>query len=134
MKNGVASKNKNMYLKINMFILTVFINQTSPLCHSGQCCHYTETIPLIYRANQWDGFYTMPKLDWNKLSFLNVRHRFLHIYFLLSWKSLLPFPSPFILHKNITPRTLLRILIKLYKLNTYSDFLKENNLNLKGYY
>ena len=31
MKNGVASENKNMYLKINIFILTVFINQTSTL-------------------------------------------------------------------------------------------------------
>ena len=28
MKNGVASESKNMYLKINIFILTVFINQT----------------------------------------------------------------------------------------------------------
>ena len=28
MKNGVASENKKMYLKINIFILTVFINQT----------------------------------------------------------------------------------------------------------
>ena len=31
MKNGVASENKNMYLKTNIFILTVFINQTSTL-------------------------------------------------------------------------------------------------------
>ena len=31
MKSGVASENKNMYLKINIFILTVFINQTSTL-------------------------------------------------------------------------------------------------------
>ena len=27
MKNGVASENKNMHLKINIFILAVFINQ-----------------------------------------------------------------------------------------------------------
>ena len=31
MKNGVASENKNMYQQINIFILTVFINQTSTL-------------------------------------------------------------------------------------------------------
>ena len=31
MKNGVASENKNVYLKINVFILTVCINQTSTL-------------------------------------------------------------------------------------------------------
>ena len=31
MKNGVAPENKNMYLNINIFILSVFINQTSTL-------------------------------------------------------------------------------------------------------
>ena len=31
MKNGIAFEYKNMYLKINIFILTVFINQTSTL-------------------------------------------------------------------------------------------------------
>ena len=31
MKNGLASESKNMYLKVNIFILTVFINQTSTL-------------------------------------------------------------------------------------------------------
>ena len=61
-------KNKNIYLKINIFILTFSLSR-HPLGYSDQCCHYTETSPLIYRANQWDGFYTMAKLDWNKLSF-----------------------------------------------------------------
>ena len=51
MKNGVAYKNQNVYLKINTLI-------KRPLCHLGQCCHYIETSPLIYGANQWDGFYT----------------------------------------------------------------------------
>ena len=31
MKNGVASENKNIYRKINIFILTVFINQSTDL-------------------------------------------------------------------------------------------------------
>ena len=31
MKNGVASENNNMYLKIKIYILTVFIDQTSTL-------------------------------------------------------------------------------------------------------
>ena len=61
-------KNKNVYLKINIFILT-FSLTTHSLGYSDQCWHYTETSPLIYRANQWGGFYTMAKLDWNKLSF-----------------------------------------------------------------
>ena len=70
MKNGVASKNKNMCLKINIFILTVFINQ--------------ECKVKIYQ--------TIPT-------------------------------------KNIVIENTNEI-----KLNTYSDFLKENNLNLKDYY
>ena len=31
MKNGVASENKNMCLKINVFILTIYIDQASTL-------------------------------------------------------------------------------------------------------
>ena len=46
MKNGVASENKNMHLKINIFISTVFINQASTWLNSGQCWHYTETSPM----------------------------------------------------------------------------------------
>ena len=59
MKNGVASENKNMYLKINIFILTVFINQTSTL-------PFRPVLPLLRNQStdlQWDGFYTMAKLD-----------------------------------------------------------------------
>ena len=70
MKNGVASKNKNMCLKINIFILTVFINQ--------------ECKVKIYQT---------------------------------------------IATNNIVIENTNQI-----KLNTYPDFLKENNLNLKGYY
>ena len=61
-------KNKNIYLKINIFILTFSLTRHR-LGYSDQCCHYSVTCPLIYRENQWDGFYTMAKLDWNKLSF-----------------------------------------------------------------
>ena len=31
MKDGNASENKNIYLKVNIFMLTVLINQTSTL-------------------------------------------------------------------------------------------------------
>ena len=62
MKNGVASENKNVYLNINIFILTIALTRHQ-LCHSGQCCHYIETSPLIDRATQWDGFYTIATLD-----------------------------------------------------------------------
>ena len=31
MKNGVASENKNVYLNINIFILTIYIDQASTL-------------------------------------------------------------------------------------------------------
>ena len=61
-------KNKKIYLKINIFIFTFSLTRY-PLGYSEQCCHYAVTSPLIYRTNQWDGFYTMAKLDWNKLSF-----------------------------------------------------------------
>ena len=44
MKNGVAYKNQNVYLKINIYL-------KQALCYLGQCCHYIETSPLIYRAN-----------------------------------------------------------------------------------
>ena len=61
MKNEVAYKSQNLYLKIN-----IYLNQTST-CDLGQCCHYIETSPLIYGAYQWDGFYTMATLDLNKV-------------------------------------------------------------------
>ena len=64
MKNGVASENKKMYLKINIFILTVFINQTSIwLFRRVLPLYRNKSTALIYRANQQDGFYTMSKLD-----------------------------------------------------------------------
>ena len=61
-------KNKSIYLKINIFIFTFSLTRYS-LGYSEQCCHYAVTSRLIYRTNQWDGFSTMAKLDWNKLSF-----------------------------------------------------------------
>ena len=51
MKNGVAYKNQNVYLKINIYTLT-----KHPPCNLGPCCHYKETSPLIYGANGCDGF------------------------------------------------------------------------------
>ena len=57
MKNRVAYKNQNEYLKIK-FTLT-----KHPLCDLGQCCHYIETSLLIYGVNRWDGFYTMATLE-----------------------------------------------------------------------
>ena len=80
-------KNKNIYLKINIFILTFSLTR-HPLGYSDQCCHYTETSPLIYRANQWDGVCKMAKLGWNKLN--NVKHHLFFIYFLLSWRKSSP--------------------------------------------
>ena len=77
MKNGVAFKNQNLYLLI--FTLT-----KHPLCDLGQCCHYIETSPLIYGANQWDGFYIMATLDWNKLILTTT---FSIYYFFLSWRN-----------------------------------------------
>ena len=56
MKNGVTFKNQNVYPLI--FTLT-----KHPLCDLGQCCHFIETSPMIYGANQWDGFYIVAKLD-----------------------------------------------------------------------
>ena len=56
MKNGVAYKNQNLYLKIN-----IYLNQ-DPLCNLGQCCQYVEVSQLIYGANQWGGFYLMVTL------------------------------------------------------------------------
>ena len=65
-------KNKNICLKINIFILTFSLTRHR-LGYSDQCCHYSVTCPLIYRENQRDGFNgkskSMAKLDWNKLSF-----------------------------------------------------------------
>ena len=50
MKDGNASENKNVCLKVNIFMLTVLVNQTSTLPFMP-VCHYTETIALIYKAN-----------------------------------------------------------------------------------
>ena len=60
MKNGVAYKNQNMYLKIK-----IYLNQASTLPFRPVLP--LETIPLIHGSNQWDGFYTMATLDWNEL-------------------------------------------------------------------
>ena len=85
MKKGVAYKNKNVYLKINIYLTK------HPLCHSGSCCHYIETSPLIYKADQRDSFYTIATLDWNKLVLSTT---FSIYYFFLSWINSSPrFPS-----------------------------------------
>ena len=56
MKNGVAYKNQNMYLKIN-----IYLNQASTLPFRSVLP--LEVIPLIHESNQWDGFYKMATLD-----------------------------------------------------------------------
>ena len=62
MKNGVDFENKNMYLKINIFILTVFINQTSTLPFRSVLPLYrNQSIDL--QSESMDDFYTMTKLD-----------------------------------------------------------------------
>ena len=46
MKNGVVSENKNVYLNINIFILTIYIDQVSNLL-------FTPVLPL-YRNQSTD--------------------------------------------------------------------------------
>ena len=77
MKNGVASERKNMYLKINIFILTVFIKQTSTL-------PFRSVLPL-YRNQSTDlQSKSRGRFLYNgKTSFFNVEHHLFHIYFLL---------------------------------------------------
>ena len=80
MKNGVASENKNMYLKINIFILTVFINQTSTLL-------FRPVLPL-YRNQSTDlQSKSMRRFLYNgKTSFFLMLNTTFHE------ESLLPFP------------------------------------------
>ena len=138
MKNGVAYKNQNVYLKIN-----IYLNRATkhPLCDLDQCCHYIETSPLVYGANQWDGSYTMLTLDWKKLILTTTLSIY---YFFLSWINPLS-PSVnltrHIFHKSIKSKMQTEILAKnshkqFYvllntnqtKLYTYPDLLKENAL------
>ena len=78
-----------------------------PLCNLGQCCHYIETGPLIYGANQWDGFYIMATLDWNKLILTTT---FSIYHFFHSWRNSL---SP-----NVQPNQtyFLRLVVLVYPL------------------
>ena len=46
MKNGVVSENKNVYLNINIFILTIYIDQVSTFL-------FTPVLPL-YRNQSTD--------------------------------------------------------------------------------
>ena len=142
MINEVGSESKNIYLKINIFILTAFINQTLTLPFR----------PLNYKANQWYGFYTLAKLDWNKLSFFLILNTTFSLYiFSFREESLLPFPWVSSLtiyfsqkhnNKNANwkfPKQIARnntafVNTNQIKLKNYSDFLKENNLNLKVCY
>ena len=57
MKNGAVYKNQNVYLKIN-----TYLNQASNL-QFRPVLPYIETSPLIYGANQLDGFYITATLD-----------------------------------------------------------------------
>ena len=57
MKNGAAYKNQNVYLKIN-----TYLNQASNL-QFRPVLPYIETSPLIYGANQLDGFCITATLD-----------------------------------------------------------------------
>ena len=96
---------------------------------------------MIYGANQWDGFYIMATLDWNKLILTTA---FSIYYFFLSWRNPLSQVSNLTrhtFHKSIKPRMQTENLannshkqfyvllntnqIKLY---TYPDLLKENPL------
>ena len=80
MENEIAYKNQNLYLKIN-----IYLNRASTL-------QFRPVLPLYrnqstnYRANLWDGFYTMAALDWNKLILTTT---FSIYYFFFSWRNLL---------------------------------------------
>ena len=90
----------------------IFTLTKHPLCNLGQCCHYIETKPLIYGTNQWDDFYTIATLDWNKLILTTI---FSIYYFFLSWRNL--FQQFYVLLSTNQ--------IKLY---IYPDLLKKNPL------
>ena len=72
----------------------IFTLAKHSLCHLGQCCHYIETSPLSYGGNQWDGFYTMATLDWNKLILTTAISIY---YFLFSWR------NPSLLYPSVQP-------------------------------
>ena len=82
MKVGVAYEKKTCIQRL-AFTLTKY-----RFWYSGHCCYYIEISPLIYRENQWEGFYTSATLD------LPFRKKFL---------------SPFLecvlnFYKSITPK------------------------------
>ena len=130
-----------------LFIFNFDLNQY-PLCHEGYCCHYIETSQPIYRANQWEGFYTMAILHWNKLILASTFSIYL---FLLSWGNFSPLspsiqPNQTFFNKSITPEMQTENLpnkshkqfhvilnTNQIKLHTYPELLKENNMNLKDF-
>ena len=78
MKNGVAYKNQNIYLKIN-----IYLKQASTLS-------FRPVLPL-YRnqsTDLWsilmDGLYIMATLDWNKVILTTTFSKY---YFFLSWRN-----------------------------------------------
>ena len=127
----LLKKNRNVYLKINIYF---YFN---PLCNLCQCCHYIETSPLIYEANQWNGFYIMATLDWNKLILTTT---FSIYYFFLSWRNpLSPSVQPtqtYFSQKHKTQKAANNSHNQFYvllntnqiKIYTYPALLKENPL------
>ena len=85
MKNGVASENKNMYLKINIFILTIYIDQTSTLPFRPVFALYRNQSTDL-QSKSMGRFLYNGKTWLEKDIFFNVKHHLFHIYFLLSWR------------------------------------------------
>ena len=100
----------------------IFTLTKHTLCHSGQCCYYIETSPLIYGANQWYGFYTMATLDSKKLILTTA---FSIYYFFCSWRNPL---SPSVQETLFSKFYVLLNTTQIIKLYTYPNLLKENPL------
>ena len=85
MKNGVAYENQTVYL-----IISIYLIQASTLPFKSVLPFYWNQSIDLWR-NQWDGFYTLATLDWNKLILTNS---FSICFFHLSWRNpSLPSPS-----------------------------------------
>ena len=142
MKNGVASENKNMYLRINIFILIVFINQTYTLPFRPVLpLHRNQFTDLQSKSMERFLYNGKTRLKQAKFSF-NVKHHLFHTYFLLSWRK----PSPLSLsvqpnhefytkvqyqgyklniYQTIATNNIVTVNTNQIKLNTYPDFLKK---------
>ena len=127
-KMELPIKNQNVYLYIN-----IYLNQASTLQFRSVLSLYRNR-PVIYGANQWDGFYIMPALDWNKLILTTT---FSIYYFSFHEELLLPQVSNltrYTFHKSIKPRvqTIARnnfmFFWILIKLNFIPSLLRINSL------